>query len=93
MSNTSKGFTLSDKWHNLLNGFSTIGGNYSRSGENGLPQMLGSGISMAAQLNPYTAIADATIEGFNSIATAFDVENKAIRKSDAAQVGLNKSAV
>jgi len=58
-----------------------------------LPQTLGSGISMAAQLNPYTAVADAAIEGLNSIATTFDVDNKAIKKSDAMQVGLDKFAV
>ena len=93
MSNVNKGFTLPDKWYNLLNGFSTIAGNYSRSGDNILSQTLGSGISMAAQLNPYTAVADAAIEGLNSIATTFDVDNKAIKKSDAMQVGLDKSAV
>lgn len=93
MSNANKGFTLPDKWYNLLNGFSTIAGNYSRSGDNILPQTLGSGISMAAQLNPYTVVADAAIEGLNSIATTFDVDNKAIKKSDAMQVGLDKSAV
>ena len=93
MSNANKGFTLPDKWYNLLNGFSTIAGNYSRSGDNILPQTLGSGISMAAQLNPYTVVADAAIEGLNSIATAFDVDNKVIKKSDAMQVGLDKSAV
>lgn len=66
-------------------------GTYARSDYNAGTQLLGSTISTAASLNPTTAIIDAGIEGLNSLAKAFDVENKEYNMGDVATIGMSKS--
>lgn len=83
---------MDGKYNNAMSVVSDVAGSYARSDYNGVTQFIGSAISKAASLNPWTAGFNAAVEIGNAAAKFAGVENKEYNMNDVNIVGLDKTS-